>query len=254
MMILTFKLVATPLLILVATLASRRWGQSLGGWLVGLPLTSGPVAVFLALEHGPVFARSAAIGSLEGTAAHVFFVLGYIRLASGANWVVPLLVGTCAFILSGLTLAGFHLSSIAMTGLDLFLLTGALWLTGISGAADERVQAPRWDLPLRMAIATLIVLGITSFASMLGPTLSGLAATFPVFATILGIFAHRHGGPLAAQRVLRGLLLGLFSFVGFFLILSETLERAHVVTAFVLATSVAFAIQWGSFLILRHVR
>src|SRR4029077_20326398 len=48
---LVLKVVATPLLILGARLASRRWGEIVGGWFVGLPLTSGPVCFFLALDH-----------------------------------------------------------------------------------------------------------------------------------------------------------------------------------------------------------
>ncbi|MEX6395898.1 hypothetical protein AB6E88_01745 [Providencia hangzhouensis] len=37
-----FKVVITPLLLLTASLAARRWGESIGGLIVGLPLTSGP--------------------------------------------------------------------------------------------------------------------------------------------------------------------------------------------------------------------
>src|SRR5215218_6073961 len=36
---------------LLASLAVRRWGDAIGGWLVGLPLTSGPVAAFLAIQY-----------------------------------------------------------------------------------------------------------------------------------------------------------------------------------------------------------
>ena len=55
---LTLKLVATPALIGTATLVGRRWGQSIGGWLVGLPLTTGPVAFFIALMVLPVITHS----------------------------------------------------------------------------------------------------------------------------------------------------------------------------------------------------
>jgi len=44
---LVFKIVTSPLLIQVASLAGRRWGPAVGGWFVGLPLTSGPIAFFL---------------------------------------------------------------------------------------------------------------------------------------------------------------------------------------------------------------
>ena len=58
------KLLLAPLLILLATLAGRRWGPAVGGWLAGLPLTSGPVSLILALEQGPEFAARAALGTL----------------------------------------------------------------------------------------------------------------------------------------------------------------------------------------------
>ena len=49
-----------------ATWAARRWGPAVGGWIVGLPLTSGPIAFFLALEHGPAFAARAALSTILG--------------------------------------------------------------------------------------------------------------------------------------------------------------------------------------------
>ena len=58
------KLVARPALILLASLAGRRWGETVGGWFVGLPLTSGPVVFFLALEQGIGFAAATTRGSL----------------------------------------------------------------------------------------------------------------------------------------------------------------------------------------------
>ena len=64
---LVWKLVLTPALIAAASLAGRRWGHAVSGWLVGLPLTSGPVALFLALERGTTFAADASLGSLAGS-------------------------------------------------------------------------------------------------------------------------------------------------------------------------------------------
>jgi predicted alpha/beta hydrolase len=79
--LLVFKLVVTPLLLLAASFASRRWGEAIGGFLVGLPLTSGPISVFLAVEHGPAFAAHATSGSLAATAAQAGFCVAYFRLA-----------------------------------------------------------------------------------------------------------------------------------------------------------------------------
>lgn len=97
MSILILKLVATPLLILAASLAGRRWGEAVSGWFVGLPLTSGPVCFFLALEEGPGFAAAAAAGCLAAAAAEAGFCLAYAIAARHAGWPAALAAGTIAF-------------------------------------------------------------------------------------------------------------------------------------------------------------
>jgi inner membrane protein involved in colicin E2 resistance len=49
-------------------------------------------------------------------------------------------------------------------------------------------------------------------------------------------------------QVLRGLLWGLFGFVGFFVILGALIERAGITTAFAAASAGALAIQAASLL------
>ena len=73
------KLTLTPILIAAATLASRRWGPAVGGCFLGLPLTSGPVSVFLALEQGGPFAARAARGSILGLIGVAAFYVAYAR-------------------------------------------------------------------------------------------------------------------------------------------------------------------------------
>ncbi len=214
MVLLLFKLLATPPLILAATLVSRRFGQATGGWLVGLPLTSGPIAVFLAIEYGAGFARLAAAGSLAGTTAEACFALAYARLAASHRCPACLFGGSAAFVASGLLLTTFARAPFALFAIAIASLVAGIALLGRPATTAAEVEAPRWDLPLRIAVATALVLVITSIASVIGPDLSGLAAAFPLFATVLGVFAHRHDGAPAAQSVMRGLLLGLFGFAG----------------------------------------
>ena len=78
---LVLKLALTPVLIIGASLAGRRFGGAICGWLIGLPLTSAPIAAFLAVEQGPRFAARAAVGSLLGAAVEGAFCLAYARLA-----------------------------------------------------------------------------------------------------------------------------------------------------------------------------
>ena len=77
MIIFLIKLIAAPLLLALATLAARRWGTVLGGILIGLPLISGPISVFLAIENGAGFAVETARGALAGTVALAVFTCVY---------------------------------------------------------------------------------------------------------------------------------------------------------------------------------
>jgi hypothetical protein len=241
---LVLKLVLTPVLIAGASLAGRRWGQAVGGWLVGLPLTSGPVAFFLALDEGAGFAAGVAAGSLAGALAEAAFCLAYGHVAHRGP--LPALGAAClAFIVVGLPVQRLPLSLAALALLVFLTLAVALRLMPAGEAPASPLPPPRWDLPARMAITTALVVGLTAAAPALGPRFSGLIATFPLYAAILTVFAHR-AGPGPAVQVLRGLLLGLFSFASFFLALGVLLERVGLAAAFLGATGVALAVQGGS--------
>jgi uncharacterized membrane protein (GlpM family) len=121
-------------------------------------------------------------------------------------------------------------------------------------AEDPPTDAPLpwWDLPARMALATGFVVLLTGIAPALGPHLTGLLAPFPVYAIILTVFAQRQQGHAAAVRVLRGLLLGLFSFAAFFVTLALLLERVGIAPAFICATLSALAAQGCSLWLMRR--
>jgi hypothetical protein len=243
---LALKLVLTPALIAAASLAGRRWGPGVSGWLVGLPLTSGPVAFFLALDHGAAFAAAAAVGSLAGTAAQTAFCLAYGWLARRSPWPLALLAGAVAF---GAVSAALERRALVLTPLfvgAVVVLAAGIRLMPETVTAAPAGSLPRWDLPARMVVATALVLLLTGLAPILGPRLAGILATFPVFAGILAAFAHRLQGPGSAAGVLRGLLLGLFSFAGFFFVLGALLERAGIAPAFSAALLVALGLQAGS--------
>ncbi|OXI43806.1 hypothetical protein [Burkholderia aenigmatica] len=239
---LLFKLVATPLLLVAATLAARRWGEAIGGLLVGLPLTSGPVSVFLALEHGPAFAAHATAGSLVATAGQAAFCIAYCKLAK-RGWPAALAGAGIAF-----SVVAFLLKASALPETSLFLiaiLAVALVLSIVpaSPVRAARLDPPRWDLPLRMVLIAGLVVGVTMIAPYVGPETSGVLASFPFMVIILAVFAHRMNGPAAAQQLMRGMATGLLSFAAFFHVLSLTLTRLHLVPAYGLAIVCTLAVQ-----------
>src|SRR5512141_3219025 len=99
--LLLLKVVATPLLIGTASLAGRRWGHSISGWLIALPLTTGPITFFLALCQGPAFAAASAAGTLAGGVSQAAFVTAYSQLAWRFKW--PAALAAAVFSFAALT-------------------------------------------------------------------------------------------------------------------------------------------------------
>jgi hypothetical protein len=245
---LALKVVVTPLLIGGASLAGRRFGHHVGGWLVGLPLTSGPVAFFLATDHGTSFAASAAVGMLAGTSSQVAFALAY-RSAAHRGRRRAGAAGCAAFV--GATIA---LSLLDWPAPATFVLVLASLVVGYAvttrrapGPLGQPTRSPRWDIPVRMVAATTVVVLITTLAPTLGPHLAGLLSPFPVFGAVLAVFTHHRYGPAGAMQVLDGLLLGLLAPAVFFLVLAELLGPVGL-AAFVIATAAALATQSVSML------
>lgn len=251
---LALKLILTPALIAAASLAGRRWGTAVSGWLVGLPLTSGPITLFLALNHGASFAAAAATGVLAGAISQAAFCLAYGWLALRARWPFTVAAACLAF-----AAATFALHTLTLPPVPLFLVVVVTLALALRLLPRSYAKAPRpaksdlpsWDLPVRMVVATAFVVLLTEVAPILGPHLTGLLAPFPLYAAILAIFAQQQG-PAAAIGVLRGLLLGLFAFAGFFLALALLLEHTAIAPAFAVAILVALTIQSGTLWALRR--
>lgn len=250
---LLLKLILTPTLIGAASLAGRRWGPSISGWLVGLPLTSGPVVFYLALSQGTPFARATAIGILTGAITQAVFSLVYAWLALRSDWPVTVVTSGVAFFIVTALLQNFTLELGALFVVVILTLIVAFRLMPLNDlSAAPTTAPPQWELPARMITATVFVLLLTGLASALGPHLTGLLTPYPIFASILAAFAHHQRGPSAANGVLRGLLLGLFSFACFFLIIASMIESAGIGVAFAIAIPVALIIQGGALWLLRR--
>ena len=251
MNILVLKLILAPVIIGSASLAGRKWGPAVSGWIVGMPLTSGPIIFFLALSHDVSFAANAVLGVISGGLSLVAYALTYAWLARRFQWYVAwlgsfLVFGLSTTLLQNLT---FPLLPIFLTVCAAILL--GLWLMPRESVEAGDAQPGPWDIPSRILIGTSFILLLTGSASFIGPRLTGLLTTVPLYVTILTIFAHRHQGPAAAAHVLHGLLYGMFAFVGFFITLSLLLERAGIGISFLTAAVVALTIQATSLWILR---
>lgn len=250
MNILALKLIMAPLIIGSASLAGRRWGPAVSGWIVGMPLTSGPVIFFVALSNGTTFAESAALGVLSGGISLVLYAMTYSWVATRFPWYVSIAASLTVFSLSTLYLQSITVPLLVIVPVVALAIVAGLTFMPKGEVEPGESKLSQWDIPVRILIGTSFILLITGIAPFIGSRMTGLLTTIPLYVTILSIFAHRDYGPAAAAHVLRGLLYGMFAFTGFFLVLSLLIENSTLAVSFGLATLTALVVQGTSLVVL----
>jgi hypothetical protein len=246
-LILVFKLFTAPILIAALTWAARRFGPAVAGLLMGIPLLTGPISAIVAWEQGVAFAATAATYNLVGQVSTCLFCLAYWATARRGltSWASAAL-GILTFSIS--TSLWSAITWTVPTALLLLLTTIFLLLRIMR---PIRVVAPlppppAWDLPARMLMSAVFVLGITTASRYLGSALGGLLAPFPVFVLVLSVFTHRQAGYEHAAILLRGIVLGSLCFASFFLIVAIGLTVLNPIIVYTTATAASLIV--GAFL------
>lgn len=204
MAVLALRFALAPLVILIVTLVQRRFGHGSGGRIIGLPLTTGPFLVLVALTDGAEAASVAAAGVVAGQVSVILFCTAYAHLARWARWYAALVLALAVALSGVLVVRGVHTAWLAL--LVVYGVIGvalATWPRDV----DDRVApvgARRWDLPVRMATAALVVGTVTALARVLGPFVAGLLSTAPVILSMMAPLTHRGHGVDATSAFLRG--------------------------------------------------
>jgi uncharacterized membrane protein (GlpM family) len=243
-LVLALKLFLVPSLIYLVTLAGRRWGPAIAGWLSAFPVVAGPILLTITLEQGAGFAAQAAQGTLLAVIATVTFCVTY-AWASGRFGVG----GSVACALAAYGMAVAVLSQVNPPVLISFAAVAACLLVAPrllpSVPAPAKGGKPVNDVTWRMLSGAVLVLVVTLSASRLGPHLSGIFAMFPVMGTVLTTFSHARQGRAAAVALLRGMVLGFYAFAVFCLTVSLILPSNSIGLAFAIGFACALIVQLG---------
>jgi hypothetical protein len=245
--LLIIKLILTPLLMWLVSYASRKWGTAFGGLLSGLPLSSGPVSIYLMIEQGRGFAAESAVSSLVSIGAVAMFSLAYgLLCVRQLRILLCTLAALSAFLVTIGALQTFHLSLLRALLLDLIMLSMFLGVIPKPRTAGVNVIYPPWDLPARMIAATSMVLLVTASARLLGPQLSGVLSPIPVLAWPLCIFVHVQQGSDGALAVLRGNLQGAYGVCVFYTVVGMLVRSWDPTLTYTIALlgSVLVSIPW----------
>ena len=240
-LILLLKLALVPFLIWLVTLAGRRWGPAVAGWLSAFPIVAGPILFALSLEQGAAFAARAAEGTLLAVVAILVFSLAYAWASARFGVAGSMALALLAWAASVAALQALRppLGVCFIAVWCALLLTGRLFPPALPPVAGAR----RSDLPWRMLAAAALVLAVTAGAAHMGARLSGFFAMFPVMSTVLVGFAHAGSGRDSAVSLLRGMVAGYFGFSVFCVTLAMQLREGGVGMAFGLALGCALAVH-----------
>ncbi len=248
MTLLGLKVLLTSLLTAGLTLIARARGSRVAGIVVALPLTSGPVSVFLAIENGAAFSARAAVGALTGIVGVQSFCAAYAACARRASWPWAVLGGAAACVgaVALLQRVPFSLGgAVAVAVLSAGCLRIAMGWLAPAERADAGpigpgvIDPPRWDLPVRMAVASLLVVSLTVSATRLGPGWSGALSSLPILTGVLAAFIQHQAGRSASIAMLKATVTGTLGSVAFFGAVGALLAPGALVFTYVVATAAA---------------
>ena len=253
-LLLAAKIAAAVIIVVADSRATERAGPLLGAMIATLPVSAGPVYVFLALDHGAAFISESARMSVAGTAAIAAFVAAHAFASRRFATAGSLALATLAWCASALLLQAREWSFAAAC-----LLYAGTYFVAIRGLKSFAVlvMAPpvpraRFDLALRALLVAALVVA-TDFAShALGTAVTGVLATYPVvFTCLVVILQPRCGGRFTAS-VLVNALQGLVGFGLALAVLHLAAARMNAAPALLLA--LAIAVGWNLALTLLRAR
>jgi hypothetical protein len=241
---LAVKMGVAATFVVLASLAAQRAGALVGAMIATLPVSAGPVYVFLALEHDAQFISDSALGSFAINAVTGLYSLTYAVLAQRRGLLVSLSAALAVWFALG---ALVRLIDWNIAGAAVFwavLQVPCLLLSRPYRHAPMLPTVRRWyDLPLRAAMVGVLVVMVVVLSPYLGAFASGMLAVFPIVLTSIVLILHPRVGARATAAVIANTIFGLVGFAVALAALHLTAVPLGVWPAFALTLSIS--IGWN---------
>lgn len=236
------RLALVPAAIWLATLAARRWGHAVSGYLGGLPLIGGPITLYIALDHGAAFAARSAtftLAAILGQGAHLLAFAHASKL--GAPWPLALVAGWAGFAAAALFAASLEPGPYFALALAIAGLAAAWAMLPRPRQPAVPAHIPATELRLRLAAAVVLAATILWAADAFGPVASGVLLSVPVTGSIMPPFTLALYGADSVARLTRGFVVGLCGFTTFFFVVALAVVAWGIALAFMAAVAGALA-------------
>jgi hypothetical protein len=207
------RMAVTAAFLLAATITAERAGPLIGGLVATLPISAGPVYVFLAIDHGAGFIAQSALGSLVTNALNVVFAVTYTLLAQKRSLSLCLAGAYAVWFAMSFAVEKIHWTLTAGILFNVAIIALSLWIVHpLRHVRVPPVQARWYDLVLRAAMVALLVGVVVALSFTIGPTLSGNLAVFPIVLSSIMIILHRRIGGPATAAIMANAVIGLAGF------------------------------------------
>jgi uncharacterized membrane protein (GlpM family) len=235
----------------------ERASPFIGGIVLALPIVTAPAYLFIILHQDTAFVAQAALGSLATIGAVLLFLVSVIALVGRVPMPLALLGGLCAWFATGLVIRS--LPSALWISAGIVAVTGLIaWASGrqvAMTAPAARGRSPWYEILLRGSAAGLLVAVVSGLAHLLGPTVAGIFASFPVALLTVCWFIPRRLETAGIRAALRATEIGLVSHMPFFFSLAQLAPHIGTWPAFALGIAGSLGIAVALALLRRrHLR
>lgn len=247
-MTLLLRIGLTPIAFVLVARAQSRFGDWIGGRLIGLPLTTGPFLLTVCLTSSRTTAAHAAAGVTSGQMAVVIFCSAYawtarqLRPATATATSLALALGGVVVVSS---FAGTWSAATAVWVAIAASLVLWPWArherdTAGDGARPQAGTAAsaRTTMLQRAAISTCVVATMSTLVPILGARPAGIISSAPILLSIMLPGTHRQSGAAGAGAMARGTIVSMTATVAFSAVLATALPQMSVPAALLLAATV----------------
>lgn len=243
-LVLIIRMAVTAAFLLAATVTAERAGPLIGGLVATLPISAGPIYIFLAIDHGAHFVGQSALGSLVGNANNILFALTYAMLAQKRSLTISLGGGLAVWLGATLLTNQVVWTIPAAIAYNVVVLAVSLWLTApMRHVRSPQVKAQWYDLVMRAVMVALLVGVVVTLSYYIGPRVSGNLAVIPIVMGSIVFILHRQVGGQPTAAVMANAIIGLGGFGLACLTLALTADPLGAVIALSLTLVVSIGIN-----------
>jgi hypothetical protein len=178
-----------------------------------LPVSAGPVYVFLALDHDSTFISSSAVASLALNSATAIYLTAYVLIAQRRSMWLSISLAFVMWLAAVLVLSPVRWAAWSASALNVIVFTACTFIVQpFCLVRIPQATRPWYDFVLRAGLVASLVGVVVTLSFQIGPTGSGVLAVFPVIYTSIMLILHRRVGGPATAAVLANAVPALAGF------------------------------------------